>query len=281
MSGKNIEQAINDTESQKKRWTSESIKEINELQHFQKINSIITQMTYVANMGIIAYVLAAFIAQIFHYNIPNLSTIFSQFDGNPICACNATLIIVLTLGHDDYYIRTERMLFLSDYTGLQWIDFIIKLSLLSSSILQCMAIDLFIGICCCEYILTFFRALYLKKCLNDKHPLLDEVKKKWYPHNIVHNIVMFIWTIFYYMLLRTNVIYSFICFFVGLQLNFQNPDIKNMCFIVRYIYIIIFDIYWINRVLNKKIIKKNTSFKAQYEKELEWNVEEYYNNEIH
>lgn len=49
---------------------------------------------------------------------------------------------------------------------------------------------------------------------------------------------------------------------------------------MRYIYIIIFDIYWVNRVLNKKIIKKNESFKAQYGKNLEKKVKEYYSEEV-
>ncbi|SOY31623.1 hypothetical protein AMURIS_04367 [Acetatifactor muris] len=170
---------------------------------------------------------------------------------------------------------------LSDHIGLQWIDFVIKLSLLFVSILQCMNIDLFIGICCYGYILTFIRALYLKVKLDKEHPLWDEVQKKWYPNNIKHNLVMAFWTVFYYVMLNRKVMYIFICYINEVQLDFQNPEVKNMLSVINYSYIMIFDIYWVVRVFNKKITSKNKSFKAQNEKELEQRGKRYYNDETH
>lgn len=112
--------------------------------------------------------------------------------------------------------------------------------------------------------------------MDESHPLFDEVQEKWYPHNIVHNLIMFFWTLFYYGLLKTKLIYKGVCYIVKMKIDFANPEVDKLITITGYIYIIIFNIYWINRVCNKKIIKKNESFDAKYEKELEGRVEEYY-----
>lgn len=276
----NIQIAEEESDAQES-WTIEEIKNANSLSHFQKINESITSLTKIINGGIIIYTIFIFISKKFQMALPDISNITTQYAGSPVCAFNAMLLYALALGHDDYYSRTEKMLILSDYMGLQWIDFIIKVSLLFVSILQCMNIDLFIGICCYGYILTFIRALYLKIKLDKNHPLWEEVQMKWYPNNIKHNLVMLIWTVFYYIMLKEKYMYIFICYINKVQVDFQNPEVKKILLIINYSYIMIFDIYWAIRVSNKKIITKNKSFKAQYEKTLEEKVEKYYNNETH
>lgn len=259
-------------------WTIEKIKDANDLSNFKKVNEYITSLAIIVNIGIIIYTLFLFIAKKFHMELPDISNIATRYNGSPICALNAILLCALVLGHDDYYKRTERMLILSDFMGLQWIDFIIKLSLLAVSILQCMKIEWFIGICCYGYILTFIRVLYLKIKLNKNHPLWKEVQNKWYPNNITHNLVMLLWTVFYYIMLSKKYMYIFICCINEMHVNFQNPEVKNILSIIDYSYIMIFDVYWVIRVFNKKITQKNKSFKTQYEKELEQKVERYYND---
>lgn len=276
MPRKNIEQFSKVSKKEKVKWTTKEIKDANSISRFQQINPVFTNLIYLSNAGIILFAVSNFIAENCHMELPDFANIFTTFKGNPICAINALFLCVLTLGHDDYYHRTEKMMILSDYKGLQWIDFVIKVSLLLASILQCMEIEFFIGICCYGYILTFIRAWYLKKNLDESHPLFDEVQEKWYPHNIVHNLIMFFWTLFYYGLLKTKLIYKGVCYIVKMKIDFANPEVDKLITITGYIYIIIFNIYWINRVCNKKIIKKNESFDAKYEKELEGRVEEYY-----
>lgn len=261
-------------------WTIEEIQDANSLSHFKKINTFIASSFVMVNFGIIICTFFYFLAREIHMELPDISNIAIKQTGGPICALNALLLVVLALGHDDYYKRTERMLILSDYMGLQWIDFIIKLSLLFVSILQCMHIDFFVGICCYGYILTFFRALYLKNKLDKEHPLWKEVQEKWYPNNIRHNLAMLCWTIFYYFLLDTNYIYIIICYLNKNCVDFRDPEVKKMLIVIKYCYILIFDIYWIYRVLDKKIIQKNKSFKSEYEKNLEKNVEKYYSRGV-
>lgn len=261
-----------------KKWTINDIEDANKFSNFKIIDAWITSSVVLVNCGIILYTVLFFMQKCFHREVLDISNITTRYNGSPICAFNAILLCALAVGHNGYYMRTEKMLILSDYIGLQWIDFFIKLSLLVVSILQCMKIDWFIGICCYGYILTFIRVLYLKIKLNKDHPLWKEVQEKWYPNNITHNLVMLYWTIFYYIMLGKKYMYFFICYINEMSVDFQNPEVKNILSVINYSYIMIFDVYWSIRVFNKKITKKNKSFKAQYEKQLEQDVEEYYND---
>lgn len=265
--------------STSEKWSIDKIKDANSLSNFKKINENITSLIWVVNSGVIIYAVFLLLARKNHMEFPDISNIAIKCVKSPICAFNAILLIALEIGHDNYYKRTERMLILSDYMILQVLDFIIKLSLLFVSFLQCANVNLFVGICFYGYILTFARALYLKKRLNKEHPLWKEVQEKWFPNNIKHNLVMVFWVFLYYVMLCEKNIYKFICYINEIHVDFQNQEVKKILTVINYSYIIIFDIYWIIRVFNKKITQKNKSFKAQYEMDLEEKVEKYYNGE--
>ncbi len=257
------------------KWTLKTIREANNRTGFQKINNIITPSIYTTNFLIIVYTWCVFFARIFNYQIPDF---LISYEVNPICTVNAILLMVLTNGHDRYYTITGDTLVLSEYIGLQCIDLITKISLFVVSILQCIAIETFIGICFYGYFLTFLRAWYLHKRLNKEHPISKQVEETWYPNNIRHNMVMFIWFLLYYVLLKMNIVYYIICFLNNNPIDFKDPEVVYALYITRLSFIMIFDFYWIYRVLRKVKIKKNTAFKSQNETLLEKEVEEYYAN---
>ena len=255
-------------------WTTSTIKDANEKSGFQKFaQHALTPLFYGTNCALILYTWCVYLALFLNQPIPEF---LSSYVVNPICTINAMLLIVLYNGHDRYYSITKRTLILSDHTLLQCLDLLTKVSLVAVSVIQCLFIDSFVLICLYGYVLTFFRVLYLNCKLDKDHPLWKKVHEAWMPNNIRHNLVMLLWVVMYYFILQPSGLYYIISHLLDISIDFKNEQVINMLYITRLSFLIIFNTYWIYRVLHKVIVKKNLSFKARDEQTLMRAVDEYY-----
>lgn len=254
-------------------WSVERIREANDRSGFQILNAVVTGAIYTTGIFIVLYTIVAFIAQHINVATPNF---LHEYIINPIHIPNMILLLVLTHGHDRYYRITKESLILSNFPLLQVLDFITKISLLFFLAVQCIWIEGFVLICTYGYILTLIRACYLKKKVDKENPLYSLVEEVWLVNNIRHNCVMFIWFVFYYGLLRTNWLYYFVCMAVNMDIDFENPETKVILFVVRLSVLIVFDFYWIHRVLHKVTTHPNKNFHADNEMQFKEKVDEYY-----
>lgn len=252
----------------------EDIQTYNEESGYHKACDTLTSIINSTNFLIIICSVLIFLNQMI--DIGNIPEFIKEYKVNLFCALNAVLLLVLTNGHNRYFIYTTKMVNLSDYIFLRILDLVIKISLSIVSVLQCISIDSFIGICMYGYLLTFIRVFYLNKVLDKKHPLLKKIKETWYPNNIRHVLVMLIWFLGYYGLLKTNWIYYLVTFLAGSSIDFSDQEVDKCLYIVQLLYLIIFDCYWIFRNNRKIIIQKNKTFMNQSEDELMKEVREYY-----
>lgn len=254
-------------------WTTENIASINKSTGFCKVNDFMSDLFYTANISLVIYTWFRIACSFFNWPEPEFLIDYTR---NPVCTINALLLMVLYNGHDRYYNITQNTLVLSDHIFLQCIDFWTKGSLIVVSILQLIYVESFVAICCYGYVLTFVRALYLSIKLDNNHPVAQKVKETWLPNNKRHNMVMLLWVVLYYFLLTPDALYSFLSTTLSIPVDFHNDQAAYALYITRLAFLVIFDIYWIFRVLRKVKIKKNRAFSGAKEKKLYTEVDNYY-----
>ena len=262
------------TYEQTNSWTTTAIKDANEKSGFQKFaKNALTPLFYGTNCALILYTWCVYLALYLNRPVPDF---LLSYVVNPICTFNAVLLIVLYNGHDRYYSITKRTLILSDHTLLQCLDLFTKISLVVVSIIQCLFIDSFVFICLYGYVLTFLRVLYLYCKLDKNHPIWKKVSEAWLPNNIRHNLVMLLWFIMYYFILQPSSLYYALSQLLDISIDFKDGQVVNTLYVTRLSFLVVFNIYWIYRVLHKVVIKKSSSFKAREEQSLMRAVDEYY-----
>lgn len=254
-------------------WTTDGIATINKSSGFCKVNEFMSGLFYTTNITLVIYTWLRIACSFINLSIPDF---LIDYACNPVCTINAILLMVLYNGHDRYYIITQNTLALSEYKFLQCLDFWTKGSLIVVSILQLIYVESFVAICFYGYILTFIRAVYLSKNLDDNHPVAQKVKSTWLPNNKRHNLVMLLWVFLFYWLLTPTALYGFLSTTLSIPIDFSNVQAAYTLYITRLAFLVIFDIYWIFRVLRKVKIKKNRAFSAAKEKELYAEVDNYY-----